>query len=114
MRRVQDGRDAKQALTGASKDMAAVHAEKAALLSQWQSALQAVRKRDEALKVSSTPCSLLLNSLRSQVLVISAEVRPARNGRYILSRTCGQGGPAQPVAELQAVRKRDGALNQAA
>ena len=48
---VQDGVNAKQALTGASKDMAAVHAEKAALLGQWQSALQAIRKRDEALKV---------------------------------------------------------------
>ena len=46
----QDGKDARQALTGATKDMAAVHAEKAALLAQWQSALQAITKRDAALK----------------------------------------------------------------
>lgn len=48
---MQDGKDARQALAGAAKDMAAVHAEKSSLLQQWQSALTAIRKRDAALKV---------------------------------------------------------------
>ena len=59
---LQDGKDARQALAGATKDMAAVHAEKSALLQQWQSALTAIRQRDTALKVGSLllpGCSLL-------------------------------------------------------